>query len=590
MRVLIVEDQVTLADDIADGLRDQGMAADVAYDGASGLEKALLNRYDVVVVDRDLPKVHGDAVCAALVGASAEARILMLTAAGTVGDRVEGLNLGADDYLVKPFAFAELVARLRALARRSPATPPVIVKGDLVFDRARRRVSRGGRPVSLTRKEMGILEVLLAADGSVVSAEELLERVWDENADPYATLQRLLVYSLAGLGLMTVASGGLGWLMAGRVLRPVRSITAAARRASQQHLGERLALQGPRDELKELADTFDQMLERLDAAFATQRRFLADASHELRTPLTVMRTAIEVTLAKPTRTPGQLEAMAAKVARSAGQAEALFEALLTLATSDQPLASVEQVDLATAAEDAIEAAAPRIRRLDLRVDTALEPAPTTGNRLLMERMIGNLVDNAVRHNNPGGWVRVNTGISDGRARFRIANSGPVVPEALLPALFEPFRRVEERTGGYDGAGLGLAIVRSIGTAHGADVDARTVPAGGLLVTVTMPAAAEEAAPLPWPALQQPDRGEPVVDDVGTRQPQQDRARPARIPPGGAQLPGKPRAEPGRSERDRRQHHAHADPVERELSGRGRDPVQLERRADHAEEDRQGAAE
>ena len=196
MRVLIVEDQVTLADDIADGLRDQGMAADVAYDGASGLEKALLNRYDVVVVDRDLPKVHGDAVCAALVGASSEARILMLTAAGTVGDRVEGLNLGADDYLIKPFAFAELVARLRALARRSPASPPVVVKGDLVFDRARRRVSRGGRPVSLTRKEMGILEVLLTADGSVVSAEELLERVWDENADPFThtvtvTLARL---------------------------------------------------------------------------------------------------------------------------------------------------------------------------------------------------------------------------------------------------------------------------------------------------------------------------------------------------------------------------------------------------------------
>ena len=185
MRVLIVEDQPTLADDIADGLRDQGMAADVAYDGASGLDKALMNQYDVVIVDRDLPKIHGDAVCAALIGAHSPARILMLTAAGTIGDRVEGLNLGADDYLPKPFAFAELVARLWALARRSPASPPLAVKHDLVFDRARRRVSRGGRPISLTRKEMGILEVLLAADGGVVSAEELLERVWDENADPF---------------------------------------------------------------------------------------------------------------------------------------------------------------------------------------------------------------------------------------------------------------------------------------------------------------------------------------------------------------------------------------------------------------------
>jgi DNA-binding response OmpR family regulator len=186
VRVLVVEDQVELADDIAEGLRDRGIGADVAYDGAEGIEKALMNRYDVVVLDRDLPKVHGDAVCAALVGASSEARILMLTAAGSVGDRVEGLNLGADDYLSKPFAFEELVARIHALSRRSPASAPVTVKGDIVFDRARRRVSRSGRPVSLTRKEIGMLEVLVIADGAVVSAEDLFERVWDEQADPFS--------------------------------------------------------------------------------------------------------------------------------------------------------------------------------------------------------------------------------------------------------------------------------------------------------------------------------------------------------------------------------------------------------------------
>jgi len=185
MRVLVVEDQVELADDIADGLRDQGMAADVAYDGAAGVAKALVNSYDVVVLDRDLPRVHGDAVCACLVRTPCRARILMLTASGTVRDRVDGLNLGADDYLTKPFAFAELVARIRALGRRSPAAPPLLVRGDLVLDRARRRASRGGRPLSLTRKELGILEELLAADGGVVSAEDLLERVWDENADPF---------------------------------------------------------------------------------------------------------------------------------------------------------------------------------------------------------------------------------------------------------------------------------------------------------------------------------------------------------------------------------------------------------------------
>jgi len=310
------------------------------------------------------------------------------------------------------------------------------------------------------------------------------------------TLEHLLAYSLAALGVMTVVSGGVGWLLAGRVLRPVSSITAAARRASEQHLGERLALTGPHDELRELADTFDQMLERLDAAFASQRRFVADASHELRTPLTVMRTAIEVTMAKPARTPEQLEVMAAKVARSAAQAEALIEALLTLAASEQAQAGPELVDLATAAEDAAEAAAARARDLDLRVDTGLVAAPACGNRLLLERMVGNLVDNAVRHNIAGGWVSINTGTGEQRAWFEIANSGPVIPEELVPSLFEPFRRVEERTSTRDGAGLGLAIVRSIGTAHGASVEAHSLPAGGLRIMVTLPAAGDGRGPGP----------------------------------------------------------------------------------------------
>jgi DNA-binding response OmpR family regulator len=186
MRVLVVEDQAELADDIADGLRDQGIGTDVAYDGSAAIEKALLNAYDVVVLDRDLPRIHGDAVCATLVSSPSQARILMLTAAGTVGDRVDGLNLGADDYLAKPFAFAELVARVRSLARRSPAAPPVIARGDIVLDRARRRVSRAGRPVPLNRKEMGVLEELLIADGGIRSAEDLFERVWDESTDLFS--------------------------------------------------------------------------------------------------------------------------------------------------------------------------------------------------------------------------------------------------------------------------------------------------------------------------------------------------------------------------------------------------------------------
>jgi DNA-binding response OmpR family regulator len=198
MRVLVVEDHLELANDIADGLRDQGIGADVAYDGSAAIEKAMMTRYDVVVLDRDLPRIHGDAVCATLVSAGARARILMLTAAGTVEDRVDGLMLGADDYLIKPFAFAELVARVRTLARREPAAPPVLVRGDLVLDRARRRVSRAGHPGALSRMELAVLEELLVADGAVVSAEDLLERVWDENADPFTRTVTVTVGRLRG--------------------------------------------------------------------------------------------------------------------------------------------------------------------------------------------------------------------------------------------------------------------------------------------------------------------------------------------------------------------------------------------------------
>jgi signal transduction histidine kinase len=305
-------------------------------------------------------------------------------------------------------------------------------------------------------------------------------------AQRQSALSDLLAFSLAGLAVLTVASGGMGWLMSGRVLRPVRVITETARRASEQHLGERLALTGASDELKELADTFDDMLERLDAAFAAQRRFVANASHELRTPLTVMRTAIDVTLAKPSPTAPQLTDMAARVRRSVDRAETMIEALLTLAVSDQGKLSTEFTDLSTWAEDAIDAAAPEIKRLNLSVDTELDPAETTGDPQLLERMISNLVDNAIRHNEPGGWIRLRTGSSHAAAYLEIANSGPFIPDDAVASLFEPFRRLGGRTGVRDGVGLGLSIARSVVTAHRATVTARSQPAGGLAISVVIP--------------------------------------------------------------------------------------------------------
>jgi DNA-binding response OmpR family regulator len=197
MRVLVVEDERNLADAIARGLRKRGMAVDVAYDGDAGHEAAFVTRYDVVILDRDLPGVHGDRICADLAASGALTRVLMLTASVTVADRVEGLRLGADDYLPKPFAFDELVARVQALGRRAtPAAPPVLEVADLVLDPARRVVTRRGEPVDLTNKEFGVLAELLKARGAVVSSEELLERVWDANTDPFTTTVRVTVMTL----------------------------------------------------------------------------------------------------------------------------------------------------------------------------------------------------------------------------------------------------------------------------------------------------------------------------------------------------------------------------------------------------------
>ncbi|HWS35240.1 MAG TPA: response regulator transcription factor [Actinoplanes sp.] len=197
MRVLVVEDERDMADAIVRGLRRKGMAVDVAYDGLQGHEMAYVTRYDVVVLDRDLPGMHGDEICAALVGSGALTRVLMLTASASVDDKVEGLELGADDYLPKPFDFKELVARVQALGRRAtPAAPPVLTAGDLALDQSRRVVTRGGVPLELTNKEFGVLEELLKARGGVVSTEELLDRVWDANTDPFTTTVRVTINTL----------------------------------------------------------------------------------------------------------------------------------------------------------------------------------------------------------------------------------------------------------------------------------------------------------------------------------------------------------------------------------------------------------
>lgn len=234
MRILVVEDEQALADAVARGLRKEGMAVDVAYDGDDGHEKVTVTRYDVVVLDRDLPGMSGDTLCEEIVRSGELSRVLMLTASSDVEDRVEGLSLGADDYLAKPFAFPELTARVRALGRRStPATPPLLTAAEVWLDPAKRTVHRSNGPVDLTRKEFGVLEVLLSAAGTVVSSEELLERVWDENADPFTTTVRVTVMTLRKkLGepgvIDTVVGSGYRVPSAANETQPVTSVSESA--------------------------------------------------------------------------------------------------------------------------------------------------------------------------------------------------------------------------------------------------------------------------------------------------------------------------------------------------------------------------
>jgi signal transduction histidine kinase len=302
-----------------------------------------------------------------------------------------------------------------------------------------------------------------------------------------AALHQLLAQSGVALALMALASVGLGWLVAGRVLRPLQAITATARRLEGSTLHERINLQGPQDELKELADTLDHMLSRLDAAFDSQRRFVANASHELRTPLAIVRTEVDVALADPDTSPAELRAMAERVRDASARSECLIEGLLTLARSERQVRVQEPVDLAAAAEEALAVAAPQVARRTLRVSSALGAALVAGDRALLERMVANLVENAINHNQDGGWLEVDTGRAGDRAVVRVANSGRPIPPDQVDALFEPFRRLAgNRTGSDRGAGLGLSIVRSVATAHGGHATARARSDGGLEVTVHLP--------------------------------------------------------------------------------------------------------
>jgi signal transduction histidine kinase len=310
----------------------------------------------------------------------------------------------------------------------------------------------------------------------------------------------LLISSLIALAIMTVISVGLGWLVAGRALRPVRQMTAAAQRISEDSLNERLAVQGPEDELKELGDTIDGLLERLEIAFSAQRRFVANASHELRTPLTIMRASLDVAMAKPDPAPPQTVALAGRLRAELDKIDRLLEAFLVLARAQHralPGRAVIPLDYVVGAALADQAAAIRAMNLTVQEAGSLGSAWVTGSQALITRMAENIIDNAVCHNTEGGWIRIVSRTAAGRACLIVENGGPLLDQQQVAGLSEPFRRIgADRTGSDKGSGLGLSIVAAIAEAHGGTVDLQARSAGGLRVTISLPASAAQAEVVP----------------------------------------------------------------------------------------------
>ena len=298
-----------------------------------------------------------------------------------------------------------------------------------------------------------------------------------------SALHRLLAEYLLALGVMTMLSVGAGWLLAGRALAPLRDITATARRVSGENLGERISLSGPADELKELADTFDGMLGRLDGAFASQRHFVANASHELRTPLAIMRTEVDVALADPDATSDELRQMGEAVRETVDRCERLIESLLMLARSEAATGRDEPVDLSSLAADCITDLMRRSHDAGVRVVDDLDPAWVRGEPGLLERMIANLLDNGIRHNEPGGFLEVSTRTEGRAVHLVVCNGGARIDPKVAQALTEPFRRIDRSYGGF---GLGLSIVRSVAEVHGGTVELVAPESGGLEVRVRLP--------------------------------------------------------------------------------------------------------
>jgi signal transduction histidine kinase len=361
------------------------------------------------------------------------------------------------------------------------ARPRLILGVPSGLARIRHQLSKAQHQLAEGQHQLADAVHQVAQAGSVQAAQRAIDS------------HQLLVNSGIALAIVAVLAVLAGWLVAGRMLRPIRTITRTARRISSTSLHERLALDGPQDELKELGDTLDDLFGRLDAAFEAQRQFVANASHELRAPLTRQRALIQVALADPDANRASLRAAHERVLASEQHLEQMIDGLLTLTRGQTGLERREHLDLATVAAQALGMRDVETANLGLDVRATLAPAPTVGDPRLVERLIANLLDNAIRHNVPHGYVEITTGTGDRRAFVAVANSGPTIPAEEVARLLQPFQRLHgTRTTHGGGNGLGLAIVGAIAAAHRATLTTRPRSGGGLIVEVTFPATALEA--------------------------------------------------------------------------------------------------
>ncbi|HUN78892.1 MAG TPA: ATP-binding protein [Solirubrobacteraceae bacterium] len=385
------------------------------------------------------------------------------------------------------------------------ARPNLTVGVPTLLGRVQQQVTQAQRQLTHDQRQLANAVRQLAAVGPVQAAQRA------------ADSHELLVNSAIALAIVAVLALLAGWLVAGRMLRPIRTITRTARRISYTSLHERLALDGPQDELKELGDTLDDLFGRLEAAFEAQRQFVANASHELRAPLTRQRALIQVALADPDASPASLRAAHERVLASEQSLEQIIDALLALTRGQAGPQRREPLDLAALAARALLAREPEAAGRGVDVHATLASAPAVGDPRLVERLIANLLDNAIRHNVAEGHVEIATGVRRGRGFLRVANSGPTIPPEEVPRLLQPFQRLHgNRTNHAGGNGLGLAIVDAVAAAHGAALSVQPRPDGGLAVEVAFPVTAPDARP----------------DDLGEGQPERTAAERAPAGAGG----------------------------------------------------------